>query len=64
MSTTTAALPEHYVASPAFQSFLDAHLGQEMLRFTTAGRSTTASPRSSGACCTIPRASTRTNSPR
>ncbi len=25
------------VASPSFQSFLEAHLGQEMLRFTTAG---------------------------
>jgi bifunctional enzyme CysN/CysC/sulfate adenylyltransferase subunit 1 len=37
MSTYTAALPEHYVASHAFQSFLDAHLSQEMLRFTTAG---------------------------
>ena len=37
MSTYTAALPEHYAASPAFQQFLDAHLGQEMLRFTTAG---------------------------
>ena len=37
MSTITAALPEHYIASPAFQNFLDAHLGQEMLRFTTAG---------------------------
>ncbi|MGA1983154.1 MAG: sulfate adenylyltransferase subunit CysN [Acidobacteriaceae bacterium] len=37
MSTHTAALPEHYVASHAFQQFLDAHLGQEMLRFTTAG---------------------------
>jgi bifunctional enzyme CysN/CysC/sulfate adenylyltransferase subunit 1 len=37
MSTYTAALPEHYAASHAFQQFLDAHLGQEMLRFTTAG---------------------------
>jgi bifunctional enzyme CysN/CysC/sulfate adenylyltransferase subunit 1 len=37
MSTHTATLPEHYLASPAFQEFLDAHLGQEMLRFTTAG---------------------------
>jgi bifunctional enzyme CysN/CysC/sulfate adenylyltransferase subunit 1 len=37
MSTLTATLPEHYIASPAFQQFLDAHLGQEMLRFTTAG---------------------------
>jgi bifunctional enzyme CysN/CysC/sulfate adenylyltransferase subunit 1 len=37
MSTHTATLPEHYIASPAFQEFLDAHLGQEMLRFTTAG---------------------------
>ena len=37
MSTYTATLPEHYDASPAFRSFLDAHLGQEMLRFTTAG---------------------------
>ncbi len=37
MSTHTANLPEHYVASDAFQHFLDAHLGQEMLRFTTAG---------------------------
>jgi bifunctional enzyme CysN/CysC/sulfate adenylyltransferase subunit 1 len=37
MSTYTAALPEHYAASHAFQNFLDAHLGQEMLRFTTAG---------------------------
>ena len=37
MSTLTATLPEHYLASPAFQQFLDAHLGQEMLRFTTAG---------------------------
>jgi bifunctional enzyme CysN/CysC/sulfate adenylyltransferase subunit 1 len=34
---STATLPEHYVASHAFQRFLDAHLGQEMLRFTTAG---------------------------
>ena len=38
VSTLTAALPEHYVASPAFQSFLDAHLGQEMLRFTHRGQ--------------------------
>jgi bifunctional enzyme CysN/CysC/sulfate adenylyltransferase subunit 1 len=37
MSTYTSTLPEHYVASDAFQHFLDAHLGQEMLRFTTAG---------------------------
>jgi sulfate adenylyltransferase large subunit len=37
MSTHTAALPQHYAASHAFQQFLDAHLGQEMLRFTTAG---------------------------
>src|SRR5450755_2911323 len=37
MSTFTATLPEHYAASDAFQQFLDAHLGQEMLRFTTAG---------------------------
>ena len=37
MSTLTTALPEHYVASPAFQHFLDGHLDQEILRFTTAG---------------------------
>ena len=37
MSTHTATLPQHYAASHAFQQFLDAHLGQEMLRFTTAG---------------------------
>ena len=37
MSTHTATPPEHYAASHAFQAFLDAHLGQEMLRFTTAG---------------------------
>src|ERR1035441_3575922 len=37
MSTYTSTLPEHYVASDAFEEFLDAHLGQEMLRFTTAG---------------------------
>jgi len=37
MGTLTAAPPEHYVASPSFRTFLDAHLGQEMLRFTTAG---------------------------
>ncbi len=37
MSTHTATPPEHYAASHAFQEFLDAHLGQEMLRFTTAG---------------------------
>ncbi|HEY4382237.1 MAG TPA: sulfate adenylyltransferase subunit CysN [Acidobacteriaceae bacterium] len=37
MSTFTSTLPEHYAASDAFQQFLDAHLGQEMLRFTTAG---------------------------
>jgi bifunctional enzyme CysN/CysC/sulfate adenylyltransferase subunit 1 len=37
MSTHTAPLPQQYAASHAFQQFLDAHLGQEMLRFTTAG---------------------------
>jgi len=37
MSTLTTALPEHYIASPAFQHFLDGHLDQEILRFTTAG---------------------------
>jgi bifunctional enzyme CysN/CysC/sulfate adenylyltransferase subunit 1 len=37
MSMLTATPPENYAASPSFQSFLDAHLGQEMLRFTTAG---------------------------
>jgi bifunctional enzyme CysN/CysC/sulfate adenylyltransferase subunit 1 len=37
MSTHTATPPEHYAASHAFEEFLDAHLGQEMLRFTTAG---------------------------
>jgi len=37
MSTFTTTPPEAYVASQAFENFLNAHLGQEMLRFTTAG---------------------------
>src|SRR5438067_1787742 len=37
MSTFTTTPAEAYVASRAFEDFLNAHLGQEMLRFTTAG---------------------------
>ena len=37
MSTITTTPDTAYVATPAFEEFLNAHLGQEMLRFTTAG---------------------------
>ena len=37
MSTITTTPDTAYVATPAFEDFLNAHLGQEMLRFTTAG---------------------------
>jgi sulfate adenylyltransferase large subunit len=37
MSTFTTTPDTAYVASAAFEDFLNAHLGQEMLRFTTAG---------------------------
>src|SRR5438105_15114191 len=37
MSTYTITPPEAYHATPAFENFLNAHLGQELLRFTTAG---------------------------
>jgi sulfate adenylyltransferase large subunit len=37
MATHTAALPEQPAAARSFEEFLEGHLGQEMLRFTTAG---------------------------
>jgi bifunctional enzyme CysN/CysC/sulfate adenylyltransferase subunit 1 len=35
--SVTAIDPRHYVSDPAFDSFLEAHLSQDLLRFTTAG---------------------------
>ncbi len=37
MSTPTATLPEQTTPARTFEEFLEGHLGQEMLRFTTAG---------------------------
>jgi len=35
--SVTAIDPRHYASDPAFNTFLEAHLSQELLRFTTAG---------------------------